>query len=100
MFDFNISNKTIRKMLGKHGKEGFVQLIELRRADMKGSGTRDYVEVDKKYFRPTEVDILLGDYSKAKRNLGWIPKVSFNELIDIMIDEDMKLAVKEKTLLG
>jgi GDPmannose 4,6-dehydratase len=60
----------------------------------------DYVEVDKKYFRPTEVDILLGDYSKAKRNLGWIPKVSFNELIDIMIDEDMKLAVKEKTLLG
>ena len=64
MFDFNISNKTIRKMLGKHGKEGFVQLIELRRADMKGSGTRDYVEVDKEVdtFKERVLEIINEKY--------------------------------------
>jgi GDPmannose 4,6-dehydratase len=46
------------------------------------------VEVDPKYFRPTEVDILIGDPSKAKRELGWEPKVSFDNLVKMMIDSD------------
>jgi GDPmannose 4,6-dehydratase len=58
-----------------------------------------YVSVDPRYFRPTEVDVLLGDASKAKKALGWKPKVSFDALIDMMIAADMELAKKEKTLL-
>ena len=48
------------------------------------------VEIDKRYFRPAEVDILLGDYSKAKRILGWEPKVRFSELVKIMMKNDLK----------
>ncbi len=47
-----------------------------------------YVEVDEKYFRPTEVDLLLGDASKAKRVLGWEPKVKFHELVHIMVNAE------------
>jgi GDPmannose 4,6-dehydratase len=57
-----------------------------------------YVEIDSRYFRPTEVDVLLGDASKAKKKLGWTPRVSFDQLIDMMIAADMELAEKEKTL--
>jgi GDPmannose 4,6-dehydratase len=59
---------------------------------------RDYVEIDPKYFRPTEVDALLGDPKKAKKILGWVPKVGFDQLIDTMIKADMELAKREKTL--
>ena len=59
---------------------------------------RDYVEIDAKYFRPTEVDVLLGDSNKARRMLGWQPKVTFDRLVDMMIDADMELAKREKTL--
>jgi GDPmannose 4,6-dehydratase len=58
-----------------------------------------YVEIDQRYFRPTEVDALLGDSTKARNILGWQPKVSFEKLIEMMIDADMELAKKEKTLL-
>jgi GDPmannose 4,6-dehydratase len=58
-----------------------------------------YVSVDPRYFRPTEVDVLLGDASKAKKALGWKPKVTFDALIDMMIATDMELAKKEKTLV-
>lgn len=58
-----------------------------------------YVSVDPRYFRPTEVDVLLGDASKAKKALAWKPKVTFDALIDMMIATDMELAKKEKTLL-
>ena len=59
---------------------------------------RKYVETDPRYFRPSEVDMLLGDASKARDKLGWKPKVSFDELIDMMIAGDMELAGQEKTL--
>ena len=55
--------------------------------------------IDQRYFRPTEVDVLLGDSMKARRKLGWEPKVGFDELIDMMVESDMELAKKEKTLL-
>jgi len=52
------------------------------------------VEVDPRYYRPTEVEILIGDYSKAKRKLGWEPKVKFKELVKIMINYDWDLLNK------
>ena len=58
-----------------------------------------HVAIDPRYFRPTEVDVLLGDASKARKELGWEPKVGFEELIDMMIATDMEIARKEKTLL-
>lgn len=51
---------------------------------------RVLVRVDPRYFRPTEVDLLLGDASKAQRKLGWRPKVSFRELVNLMLDNDLK----------
>jgi len=53
------------------------------------------VQVDPRYFRPTEVDFLLGDPSKAKEKLGWEPKITFKELVKIMIREDLKDAEKD-----
>ncbi len=55
-----------------------------------------YVEIDPRYFRPAEVDLLLGDPTKARTILGWEPKVSFKELVKIMVDGDMKLAEREQ----
>ena len=54
----------------------------------------DIIKVDPKYFRPAEVDTLLGDYSKAKKKLNWAPKISFEQLVKEMVDEDLKLAKK------
>ena len=58
------------------------------------------VAIDPKYFRPAEVDILIGDYSKAKKELGWEPKTKFKELVRIMIESDFnKLKSGEKILI-
>jgi GDPmannose 4,6-dehydratase len=54
-----------------------------------GLDWRQYVEVDPQYYRPTEVDCLLGDASKARRQLGWAPQTRFRELVKIMVDEDV-----------
>lgn len=59
---------------------------------------RKYVEIDEKYYRPTEVDLLLGDCSKARKILKWEPKVTFEQLAKMMIDSDMKLAENEKVI--
>ena len=56
-----------------------------------GLDWKKYVEVDPKYFRPTEVDYLLADISKAKKELKWEPKVKVHELVKIMVDADMEL---------
>ncbi len=53
------------------------------------------VEIDPFYYRPTEVDILMGDYSKAKQEFGWQPKVTYKELVKIMVEADWKLAREE-----
>jgi GDPmannose 4,6-dehydratase len=52
---------------------------------------RKYVEIDARYYRATEVDLLLGDATKAKRKLGWEPKVRFKELVQMMVDADLEL---------
>lgn len=56
------------------------------------------IEVDPRYFRPAEVDILLGDSSKARKELGWKPKYDLQMIVKEMVEEDLKLAKKEKTL--
>jgi GDPmannose 4,6-dehydratase len=53
---------------------------------------QDYVEIDPRYFRPTEVELLLADSSKARKELGWNPRISFKELVRIMVDSDLELA--------
>ena len=55
-----------------------------------GLDWREFVKVDSKYFRPAEVDLLLGDASKARRALGWEPRVTFKALVRLMVDADME----------
>jgi len=57
-----------------------------------------HVQIDHRYFRPTEVDILMGDATKAREKLGWEPKVRFEDLVKMMVEHDMELASQEKTL--
>jgi len=59
---------------------------------------RDYVEIDPRYLRPTEVDHLQGDSTKARRKLGWKPKVDFRQLVKMMLQHDLDLARQEKLL--
>ena len=63
-----------------------------------GLDSKEYIGFDEKYERPAEVDLLIGDASKAKEKLGWEPKVTFKELARIMVDADMKLAKNELAL--
>ncbi|MHA1624343.1 MAG: GDP-mannose 4,6-dehydratase, partial [Promethearchaeota archaeon] len=53
------------------------------------------IEVDPRYYRPTEVDLLIGDASKAKEKLGWEPKVKFEELVKIMVQADWEKVQKK-----
>ena len=57
---------------------------------------REYVRIDERYFRPAEVDLLIGDASKAKRELGWEPTVRFAELVRMMVDHDRELRQSEE----
>lgn len=62
-----------------------------------GLDWKKYVEISEKYFRPAEVDLLIGDATKAKEKLGWKPKVNFKELVKMMVDADCELlGVKRK----
>ncbi len=64
-----------------------------------GMDYRDFVEIDPRYFRPAEVDLLLGSAEKARTKLGWKPRCSFDELVARMVDADLELARKEQVLL-
>jgi GDPmannose 4,6-dehydratase len=57
-----------------------------------------HVKEDPRYFRPTEVDFLCGDASKARAKLDWVPKISFTQLVKLMVDHDLELAKQEATL--
>ena len=65
-----------------------------RRSDTK----EVVIKIDKRYFRPTEVDELLGDSTKAKEKLNWEPQISLTQLISEMIEEDLKEAKKDAIL--
>jgi GDPmannose 4,6-dehydratase len=77
-----------------HSVREFVEKV----FDKLGLDYQQHVVIDPKYFRPTEVDVLLGNSTKAKKTLGWNPKVGFDQLIDMMIAADMEQSNKEKTL--
>ena len=78
--------------------------------DFKGTGVDEkgydvhtgkvLVEVDPRYFRPTEVDQLLGDPSKAEKELGWKPTISFEELVNMMVDHDLSEVKKDVHLVN
>jgi GDPmannose 4,6-dehydratase len=57
--------------------------------DCVGLAWEDYVVVDQKFYRPAEVDLLIGDASKAHAKLGWEPNVSFKELVELMVEADL-----------
>ncbi len=61
---------------------------------------RQYVQMDERYLRPTEVHLLQGDASKARSLLGWRPKVDFPQLVRMMVEADMQLAQRERTLVN
>jgi len=61
---------------------------------------QEHVVIDPRYFRPTEVDVLVGDASKARSKLGWKPTVGFQELIDLMVEADLRLARQEHAAAG
>ncbi len=61
---------------------------------------REHVEIDSRYFRPTEVDLLQGDSSKARTKLGWSPAITFDQLIETMVKNDMQLAREEQAAAG
>jgi len=59
----------------------------------------EFVQTSEKYYRPNEVDYLLGDPSKAKKDLGWSPKTDLDKLVEIMVESDLNLAKREKVLI-
>ncbi len=90
---------SVREFLERaFGEIGIGLVWEGRGVDEVGrdAGTgRDLVRVDPKYFRPTEVEFLLGDYTKAKQVLGWEPEVTFEELVRMMVADDVKAAERD-----
>jgi GDPmannose 4,6-dehydratase len=60
---------------------------------------KEYVKIDPWYYRPSEVDLLQGDSTKARKELGWEPKVGFHELVRLMVDHDLGIAKEEKQIL-
>ena len=68
------------------------------RAAEGGGARKPIVQVDSRYFRPTEVETLLGDATKAKQKLGWSPKTTFNELVAEMVREDLKSAERDELM--
>jgi len=73
------------------------ELVEIAFSHL-GLDYKDFVVLDNKFIRPAEVDLLRGDFSKAKKILGWQPKVHFAELIKMMVDSDMALLKKDYRL--
>ena len=79
-----------------HTVREFLDLVFAR----VGLDPAKYVEFDPRFMRPAEVDVLIGDSAKARRALGWEPRVRFRELVDMMVDADLELAEREKRSLG
>jgi len=78
-----------------HTVQEFVELA-FKEVDLNW---KDYVTTDKRYYRPNEVEHLLGDPSKAKKELGWKNKTSFENLVKKMVESDLNSAEREKVLI-
>ncbi|MAU54262.1 MAG: GDP-mannose 4,6-dehydratase [Flavobacteriaceae bacterium] len=81
------------------GKAYTVKDFAMEAFNVVGLNWEDYIQTDSKYERPNEVHHLLGDPAKANKELGWQAKTSFEELVKMMVDSDLKLAEKEKVLI-
>ena len=77
-----------------HSVREFVELA----FSLAGLGWQEFVEIDPRYFRATEVDFLHGNPSKARKVLGWRPRVGFEELVKMMVENDLELAQQELAL--
>ncbi|MCC7297334.1 MAG: GDP-mannose 4,6-dehydratase [Bacteroidia bacterium] len=87
--------------VNEKGILGFIDKDKAESLGLKISASaigKELVNVDPKYFRPTEVDLLIGEASKAKEKLGWTPKYNLKELVDDMMQSDLKLMQKENYL--
>jgi len=91
---------TVREFVEETAKHlGFDLEWQGKGVDEKGVDKKTgqtIIKIDPKYFRPSEVDLLIGDYSKAKKELGWSPETTFKDLVKLMVDSDLK---KEQTLV-
>ena len=67
------------------------EFVELAFSAAEIDDWESYVRIDQRFFRPAEVDLLVGDATKAKAKLGWEPKVSFNDLVAMMVEHDIQL---------
>ena len=79
-------------------EKGYLINPSLRKNGADEAKQQPIVQVDEKYFRPTEVETLLGDPSKAKQKLGWTPKITFDELVSEMVSEDYKSAQRDELI--
>jgi GDPmannose 4,6-dehydratase len=77
-----------------HSVREFVELA-FARADLD---YKKYVKIDERFYRPAEVDLLIGDPAKARKTLKWEPQVSFKSLVDMMVDSDLRLVAQQKSL--
>ena len=84
------------KELGMEHPLGRRRALTRRATTPSPTGQQCIVAVDPRYFRPTEVETLLGDPAKAKEKLGWTPKISFDELVAEMVREDLKAAERDE----
>ena len=95
MMQHNIADDWVLATGEAHTVEEFVKkAFEIANLDWE-----KFVKTDKKFFRPNEVNYLLGDSSKAKKELNWKPKISFDELVKMMVESDITLANQEKVLI-
>ncbi|OIP14882.1 MAG: GDP-mannose 4,6-dehydratase [Betaproteobacteria bacterium CG2_30_59_46] len=83
-------------LVGEGRGEGSDQAPSPLAGEGRGEGASPIVAVDPRYFRPTEVETLLGDATKAKEKLGWTPRISFEELVSEMVREDLKSAERDE----
>ncbi len=94
-------NHSVRELVEETAKLLNINIVwkgeGLKEKGVDEDSGKTIIEIDEKYYRPSEVDILLGDASKAKDLLGWEPKVKFKELVKIMVEDEVKL--KEPALL-
>jgi GDPmannose 4,6-dehydratase len=77
-----------------HSVREFLELV----FEHLGLRSEDHVEVDRRYFRPSEVDLLQGDATKARERLGWRPETSFRELVTLMVERAWMQAREERIL--
>jgi GDPmannose 4,6-dehydratase len=91
---------TVREFVEKAFREVGITIVwngkGIDETGKDSSNGKTLVRIDPRYFRPTEVDTLLGDAGKARSKLGWEPTVSFDELVKMMVREDLKEAERDQ----